>query len=40
MFYIHSLLANPEDPNLPEFLESIYYSHSGRGGIVVYKIDM
>ena len=38
VFYIHSLLANPEDPNIPEFLEPIYYSHSGRDGIVVYKI--
>ena len=40
IFYIHSLLANPEDPNIPEFLEPIYYSHSGSGGIVVYKINM
>ena len=39
-FYIDSLLANPEDPILPEFLEPSYYSHSGRDGIVVYKIDM
>ena len=38
VFYIHSLLANPEDPNIPEFLEPIYYSHSGRDGVVVYKI--
>jgi hypothetical protein len=38
IFYIHSLLANPEDPNIPEFLEPIYYSHSGRDGVVVYKI--
>ena len=40
IFYIHSLLANPEDPNIPEFLEPIYYSHSGRDGIVVYKINI
>ena len=40
IFYIHSLLANPEDPNIPEFLEPIYYSHSGRDGIVIYKINM
>ena len=40
IFYIHSLLANPEDPNIPEFLEPIYYSHSGRYGIVVYKINI
>ena len=40
IFYIHSLLANPEDPNIPEFLELIYYSHSGRDGIVVYKINI
>ena len=40
IFYIHSLLANPEDPNIPEFFESIYYSHSGIGGTVVYKINM
>ena len=40
IFYIHSLLANPEDPNIPEFFESIYYSHSGRGGTVVYKINL
>ena len=40
IFYIHSLLANPEDPNIPEFFEPIYYSHSGRGGTVVYKINM
>ena len=40
VFYIHSLLANPEDPNIPEFLEPIYYSHSGRDGIVVYKINI
>jgi hypothetical protein len=40
IFYIHSLLANPENPNIPEFLEPIYYSHSGIDGIVVYKIDM
>tara|TARA_B100001146_G_C15897776_1_gene313167 strand:+ start:201 stop:362 length:162 start_codon:yes stop_codon:yes gene_type:complete len=39
-FYINFLLANPEDPILPEFLEPSYYSHSGRDGIVVYKIDM
>ena len=40
VFYIHSLLANPEDPNIPEFLEPIYYSHSGSGGIVVYKVNI
>jgi len=40
IFYIHSLLANPEDPNIPEFLEPIYFSHSGRDGIVVYKINI
>ncbi len=40
IFYIHSLLANPEDPNIPEFLEPIYYSHSGRDGVVVYKINI
>ena len=40
IFYIHSLLANPEDPNIPEFLEPIYYSHSGSGGIVVYKVNI
>ena len=40
IFYIHSLLANPEDPNLPEFLEPIYYSHSGRDGFVVYKVNI
>ena len=40
VFYIHSLLANPEDPNIPEFLEPIYYSHSGRDGVVVYKINI
>ena len=40
IFYIHSLLANPEDPNIPEFLEPIYYSDSGRYGIVVYKINI
>ena len=40
IFYINSLLANPEDPNIPEFFESIYYSHSGIGGTVVYKINM
>ena len=40
IFYINSLLANPEDPNIPEFFESIYYSHSGRGGTVVYKINL
>ena len=40
IFYIHSLLANPEDPNIPEFLEPIYYSHSGSSGIVVYKVNI
>ena len=40
IFYIHSLLANPEDPNIPEFLEPIYYSHSGRDGVIVYKINI
>ena len=40
IFYIHSLLANPEDSNIPEFLEPIYYSHSGRDGVVVYKINI
>ncbi len=40
LFHVHSLLANPEDPNIPKFLEPIYYSHSGRDGIVVYKINI
>ena len=40
IFYIYSLLANPEDPNIPEFLEPIYYSHSGRDGVIVYKINI
>ena len=39
-FYIHSLLANPEDQNLPKFLNPIYYSHSGKNGIVVYEINL
>ena len=38
-FYIHSLLANPEAQNLPEFLNPIYFSNSGRSGVVVYEIN-
>jgi hypothetical protein len=40
IFYINSLLADPKNPNIPDFLEPIYYSHSGMGGIVVYKINI
>ena len=39
-YYINSLIANPEDENLPDFLESIYFSNSGKSGVVVYKINL
>ena len=38
-FHIHSLLVNPEDQNLPKFLSPIYYTHSGKNGVVVYEIN-
>jgi hypothetical protein len=36
--HVHSLLSNPHDPNLSEFLHPIYYSNSTKGGLVVYKV--
>ena len=39
-YYINSLIVNPEDKNLPNFLESIYFSNSGKSGVVVYKINL
>ena len=39
-YYINSLIANPQDENLPDFLESIYFSNSGKSGVVVYKINL
>ena len=39
LFHIHSLLVNPEDQNLPEFLNPIYFTNSSRGGVVVYEVN-
>ncbi len=40
LFYIHSLLADPNDPNVPEFLNPIYFANSSKGGIVVYEVSL
>ena len=39
-YYINSLIANPENKNLPDFLDSIYFSNTGRSGVVVYEVNL
>jgi len=34
------ILENPEDPNIPKFLNPIYSSVFGNGGIVVYEVNL
>jgi len=34
------ILQNPEDPNIPKFLNPIYSSAFGNGGIVVYEVNL
>ena len=34
------ILKNPEDPNIPKFLNPIYSSVFGNGGIVVYEVNL
>jgi len=34
------ILQNPEDPNIPKFLNPIYSSVFGNGGIVVYEVNL
>ena len=34
------ILKNPEDPNIPKFLNPIYSSAFGNGGIVVYEVNL
>ena len=34
------ILENPEDPNIPKFLNPIYSSAFGNGGIVVYEVNL
>ena len=34
------ILKNPEDPNIPKFLNPIYSSAFGNGGIIVYEVNL
>ena len=34
------ILQNPENPDIPNFLNSIFFSTSGNGGIVVYEVNL
>ena len=34
------ILQNPENPDIPKFLNSIFFSTSGNGGIVVYEVNL
>ena len=39
LLHLHSILVNPDDQNLPEFLNPIYSINSSKGGIVVYEVN-
>ena len=34
------ILQNPENPDTPKFLNSIFFSTGGNGGIVVYEVNL
>ena len=34
------ILQNPEDPDIPKFLNPIFSSTSGNGGVVVYEVNL
>ena len=34
------ILQNPKDPAIPKFLNPIYYSAFGNGGVVVYEVNL
>ena len=34
------ILQNPENPDTPNFLNSIFFSTGGNGGIVVYEVNL
>ena len=34
------ILQNPENPDIPKFLNSIFFSTGGNGGIVVYEVNL
>ena len=34
------ILQNPEDPDIPKFLNPIFSSTSGYGGVVVYEVNL
>ena len=34
------LLSTPDDPDIPEFLNPIFFSSFGTGGIVVYEVNL
>ena len=34
------ILQNPENPDIPKFLNSIFLSTGGNGGIVVYEVNL
>lgn len=38
LLHLHSILASPEEQNLPEFLNPIYSINSSKGGVVVYEV--
>ena len=35
-----SILQNPENPDIPKFLNPIFSSTSGYGGVVVYEVNL
>ena len=34
------ILQNPENPDIPKFLNSIFLSTGGNGGVVVYEVNL
>ena len=34
------ILQNPENPDIPKFLNSIFFSTGGNGGVVVYEVNL
>ena len=34
------ILQNPENPNIPKFLNAIFFSTGGNGGVVVYEVNL
>ena len=34
------ILQNPENPDTPKFLNSIFFSTGGNGGVVVYEVNL